>query len=71
MKNITTYEDYKATINEWLNRAEPNKRYIHYNFFMTENMHGPTRILPCNAHRGQVPLPHRAAAGGGTDLWRD
>ena len=33
MKNITTYEDYKATINEWLNRADPNKRYIHYNYF--------------------------------------
>ena len=38
MTNMNIYENYKATINEWLNKIEPYKRYVHYDNFMTENI---------------------------------
>ena len=36
--NMTIYEHYKVTINEDLYKAEPYKRYINYDNFMTENI---------------------------------
>ena len=38
MTNMNIYENYKATINEWLNKIELYKRYVNYDNFMTEHI---------------------------------
>ena len=38
MTNMTIYGDFKATINEWLNKIELYKRYVNYDNFMTEHI---------------------------------